>query len=157
MTAPAPPIAVEKTKVSGPLPPFCASEVQSSVSFAVALRPVQLQLEDGFAEQTMETMLFGPAKPTLTEMPVAELTLKFEPSIVPSPPSGAQLTESFAFWALWLVTTASVSARPELAKLKKETKAIAVASGLHAPLVRTARNSKVSLEIVVGMSFSVLL
>src|SRR5712692_74335 len=91
--APAPVTPVPKLNVTGPLPEFPASDVQSKLSVGLNPDPVQLQ---GEAAHTTEITLFAPAKMPATVTPPTEVALKLGPRRVASAPNCDQSTKSFA-------------------------------------------------------------
>src|SRR5260370_8094789 len=109
MSAPAPDTALAKVNVTGPFPPFPASEVQSSVSPAVKPEPVQLQ---GVAVQTTEAILLAPAKLAVTLAPPVEVTPTLAARTVPSAPSWDHFTVSLSPWPATLATTLRHSPHP---------------------------------------------
>jgi len=107
MNAPRPVTALAKVKVTGPLPPFTASDVHSKLWPVVKPVPVQLQ---GDAAHTTEITLLAPARPTVTVEPKAVLPLKLAARTLPSAPCCDQFSESLAPWLDGLVTSFRVSA-----------------------------------------------
>src|SRR4051794_10652361 len=77
-------------KPKGPLLTPLPDEVQIKLSPALKLPP-QLQAPAGHCTAMM---LFGPASETLPPRPLLDVTPKFAPRVVPSPPSCAQLYAS---------------------------------------------------------------
>jgi len=76
---------------------------------SAAANPVPDQLQLGEAGQTAVARLLGPAKPTLTAIPVPDFALTLAGKTLPSAPSCAQVTESLEPWLDWLVTPIMLS------------------------------------------------
>jgi len=105
--APAPETLCEKVSVTGPLPPFPASELHKSEWPAVNPVPAQLH---GLAEQATEMTLLAAPITTVTELAIAVVAVKLAANTVPSAPFWDHARLSLAACAELDATCLSVSA-----------------------------------------------